>query len=248
MLKMELSKGWKISLSVILIAIIGLSSTIVVLNLPEGSDIPDPDTAPVLKNLGVTFGNYSEETSQAGSFLFIDNDRIKKIFVEFGEESSGFFGNSWESRTFDFLVAKDSNVYAICDGIVNTIRQPDEGLFEIEIQPTKESHWYAKIGYIGGVSVEVGDTIKAGQIVGKPSTPFKELGRVSIWINYYNPDEDSRNGYYAPFKLFDSELQNEYEAKLWQLMRDWEDFKHNWSIYDQKSMIYAGCLNETMPD
>jgi hypothetical protein len=244
---MEVSKGWKIGIAIILIGIIALSSIIISINLPKTRNIPQPESAPVLENLGITFGNYSEETSRAGSFLFTKHEDLEKIFVEFGENTYWFFGNYYfDSIGFEFLVDKNTNIYAPCDGVINDVRYRQElQTYELTIVSEAETPWFVNLGFIVNLTVSEGDEVEAGDIIAKPWDFYEGLGRYGLWIGYINREDNSET-FYAPFKLFDLELRQEYEAKLWQLMKDWEDFKHNWTLYNQESMVYAGCLNETI--
>ncbi|MHA1144681.1 MAG: hypothetical protein ACTSRW_08085 [Candidatus Helarchaeota archaeon] len=78
--------------------------------------------------------------------------------------------------------------------------------------------------------------VTAGTVLGNPGTWHDEFGRVELSIDY------GMSSHMAPFLMFDQTLRTTYENKVWQLMTDWEAFKSNTSIYDQASMVLAGCL------
>jgi len=223
----------------IIIIIIAICTSLIILGISIYYIIPCITKQPVLKNLGVDFEAYNNETGRAGAFIFLKNE--DKVFLEFGAEVSGENGVK-KLPTFEYIVAKDSNVYAIGEGIVTNIEYQDETQdYEIIIKPCIFSIWLIIIDHVLNLTISIGDKVVAGMIIGKPGTYTSLCGRVEIQI--YNMETNLN---YAPFKLFDPTLRDEYEQKVWQLMDDWETFKNNISIYDQDSMIYAGCLYETM--
>ncbi|MHA1275157.1 MAG: hypothetical protein ACTSQS_17275 [Promethearchaeota archaeon] len=198
-------------------------------------------TKPVLKNLGIKFGRYNNETGRAGDFIFDNN--TDKVFLEFGAEVMGENGPK-ELPTFEYLVANDTEVFSICDGIVSGLKyQEDTEDYEIWIIPALGSPWLIILDHVRDPEISQNDYVKAGDVIGIAGTYSAPFGRFEIMI--VNENEGKA---YAPFALFDKDLKDEYEQKVWDLMKDWEEFKGDSSIYDEDKMVYAGCLYETMDE
>ena len=196
-------------------------------------------TKPILKNLGVDFGPFDNKTMRAGAFIF--NESEDKVFLEFGAKAPGTNGTKI-LPTFEYLVAKNCNVYAICDGYIDSVKyQSDTQDYEIVIKTSPLSPWLVVQDHVLNLTISVGQKIVAGTILGKPGTGIGQLGRTEIQVYL-----ETTNTNYAPFLLFDPSLREEYEQNVWNLMSDWENFKNDTTIYDQEAMIYAGCLYTTL--
>jgi hypothetical protein len=199
---------------------------------------------PVLKNLGVDFAPYDPSTGRAGAFVFTDSE--DKVFLEFGAVVQGPEGPK-VLPTFEYIVSSEADVYAVCDGIVLEIRyQKDTQDYEVLIAPTADSPWRVSHDHVRDLKVSEGNKVTAGDVLGKPGTFSDNLGRTEIMV-FKNQFDKSLA--YAPFKFFDPKLSEEYQQKVWRLMEDWESFKNDLTIYDQKAMtkFYAGCLYEELP-
>lgn len=194
----------------------------------------------VIKNLGVTFGEWDPLTDKAGSFNFVLSS--DKVFLEFGAIVTDQYGNPKELPTFEYIVDKDANVFAIADGEVKTITwQDDSQDYEISVWSNTTPHYEVYYDHVLDVQISEGDLIIAGDLIGKPGPRGGGLGRIEIMINNGNLGKS-----YCPFVLFDPDLKESFEQQVEQLMGDWEDFKDNSDIYDQENHLFPGCRYETM--
>lgn len=235
---MSKSKVLKVGFIGILLAIVGVYIVIFSDVSDEEDPTPEDPTPPVLKNLGVSFGPWDNDTNRAGDFIFLESEN--KVFLEFGAEVIGEGMVPKILSTFEYRIAPETNITAISNGIVVEIRFQDYTQDnEILLKPFKNSEWLIGLDHVKNLTISEGDTVEAGEIIGKPGTWSETLGRFEIMI-YHIPSGKA----YAPFKYFDSELSDEFQDKVWQFMADWEEFKNDTTIYDQDAMIYAGCLFE----
>ncbi|MBY9020961.1 MAG: hypothetical protein KGD67_07875 [Candidatus Lokiarchaeota archaeon] len=193
---------------------------------------------PTLKNLLVEFGDWDPLTNRSGSFLFIESQ--EKVFLEFGAQVESPSGPKL-LPTFEYRVLANSNVYAPCDGFITYMRfQEDTNDYEIFIAPNALSWVKVSVDHISNPQFSFGQFVRAGDILGNPGPWGDGLGRVELMVNYGD------GGHYAPFAFFDPVLKETYETLVWEHMKDWEDFINNSSLYDENSMIYAGCLYEVL--
>jgi len=224
----------------VIIGVVGVLA-VAVLFSSGFSLFPGENIPPVLRNLGVDFAPYNPTTGKAGAFIF--ENSVDKVFLEFGAEVSGEYGPKI-LPTFEYIVDPNANVYAVCDGVVVEVEfQTETQDYSIGIRPTANSIWLINHDHVLSPTVSKGDEVTAGQVIGKPGTQSQTLGRTEIMVV-----EETSGGEiaYASFKLFDSSLLDNYQQRVWQLMSDWENFKGDSSIYDENSMVYAGCLYERL--
>ncbi len=203
----------------------------------SGGDGPVEEDALVLKNLLVDFAPWDPETDTAGAFIFRTN--FDKVFFEFGAVVTGPDGPKTLS-TFEYIVDEDADLYAPMDAKVNLITyQEDSSDYEIHLKiPNSDSQMTLGIDHVLNPTVAVGDVVSAGDVIGNPGTWSTEgFGRTEIEIF-------GDGAMHCAFEFFDTDLQVEYEAKVTQMMSDWETFKGDDAIYDESAMAdYAeGCI------
>jgi hypothetical protein len=117
----------------------------------------------------------------------------------------------------------------------------DQADFSVTIIPTGASNWLINYDHVLSVSVSEGDSVAIGDSIGDVGNWFGGVGRTEIQVI-----NQTNNLSYCPFLVFDADLSAEYQNKITQLMNDWEDYEGDPDIYDQDSMIYPGCLAETI--
>ncbi|MDP3725444.1 MAG: peptidoglycan DD-metalloendopeptidase family protein [Nanoarchaeota archaeon] len=207
--------------------------------------IIEEDKPPVLKNLGVNFEPWDKNTNRAGAFIFLPSE--KKVFLEYGVEVESSEGGTKILPTFEYRIAADADVFAAIDGVITKIvYQPQTQDYEILIQPKIHSQWTVGHDHVSNIKVFEGDSVRAGDILGKAGTLGGAFGRTEIMI--WGPSSANRPLTYCPFKLFAPELLLEYQQKVSQHMKDWEEFKGNANLYNEEKHLYPGCVYETLLD
>ncbi|MGK7395713.1 MAG: hypothetical protein ACNS62_14130 [Candidatus Cyclobacteriaceae bacterium M3_2C_046] len=191
---------------------------------------------PLLKNLIVTFDNYDPDTQTAGDFIFQSN--YNKMFLEFGALAQGPDGPKI-LPTFEYILDENALVLAPCDGLITRLDfRYDSQDYSMIIKNQKNSIWFVNVDHIKNITVQEGDRLAAGEVIGNPGNWNNAPGLGRVELSVIN-DEERRN--YCPFSFFDPALKSAYEAKVLQLMTDWETFKNDFTIYDQENMTAPAC-------
>ncbi len=199
----------------------------------NGSDL-------VIKNLGVTFAPWDPATNRAGDFIFMANEH--KLFLEFGAIVGTGDGGSKALPTFEYRIDKNASVFAIADGkVTRLVYQQDTQDYEIGTIYRYNSDWYIGYDHVKNPRVKLNAMIFAGDTLGLPGTWSGTLGRFEIMINN-NRSKLS----YCPFCCFDPTTVDLYEKLVLQHMLEWESFKNDTSLYDEKHHVYPGCCIESM--
>jgi hypothetical protein len=196
--------------------------------------------APVLENLVVAFAAYDSQTGRAGDFVFVT--ARNKVFDEFGAVVEGAEGEPVVLPTFEYKVAPDAQLLSPMAGIISQVDYQEETSdYSVVIIPESDSEWFVNIDHVIQVAVAVGESVTAGQLLGKPGVWDDTLGRTELMVV-------KNQTYYCPFNLFAPALKSAYEAKVTQLMNEWETFKGDDTIYDQAAMVVPGCNESTLTD
>jgi hypothetical protein len=210
--------------------------------LKWGSTDPDPpeSRAFVVENLGVQFGPWDPATNRAGDFLFLANHQ--KVFLEFGARVGDGQGGTKELPTFEYRIRKDAWVTAIADGrIARAVYQADTRDWEFTSASTADPDFQVGYDHVTDPWIQDGDTVAAGDTLGRPGTWDAELGRFEIMIN------NGRTGLsYCPFCFFDSTKVETVRNLVLHHMRDWESFKGDTTIWDERRQPFPGCRMESM--
>ncbi len=226
-------KFWKFSYC----AIIMLISACAEHDENQGGDVDREP--PVLKNLIVSFEDYDPATQTAGDFIFQSN--YNKMFLEFGAVVQGPDGPKI-LPTFEYILDENAQVLAPCDGLITRLYFRDDSQdYSMIIKNQENSTWFVNLDHIKNITVQEGDRLTAREVIGNPGNWNNAPGLGRVELSVIN-DEERRN--YCPFYVFDPALKSIYEAKVLQLMTDWETFKNDLTIYDQENMAAPACLQD----
>ena len=201
---------------------------------------------PVIKNLSLDFAPFESGTGSAGDFLFTlgsDTGTINKIYDTafnfndmklrplhvFGDTLLAHDGSPG-SRELVFHPDADAYIVSPIDGVVTQIIAQDDygGTVidnEVFIAPVEGSGWQISLDHLRNpLQVEVGDSVSAGDNIGKPSLEYEHDDEITdIGMSEFlvlSPD----NRCWCPFALFDDTLADTWKSNVSQLMQDWEDY------------------------
>lgn len=198
------------------------------------------DATPILKSLPVGIAPFDPATNKAGSidFSYPELGSTSKIFLEFNGLLIDF-GTGPEGvylAHFTFNLPRGTDLLSMTDGTVSVVElnsnHPDS---EIRISPSNAPSYRLTYDHVSGVTVSVGDSVVAGQILGQ-SSDTKFEADVSLVRN---------NTAYCPVDFFDSSLAAAMTNTLATLISDWEDYKSDSGIYNEASMYRTACRTET---
>jgi hypothetical protein len=194
----------------------------------------------VIENLGVRFGPYDPVTNNAGDFYFTKD--FIKVFGEFGSQTRDPDWNIKELPHFTYIIQNDAIIVSISEGeVVRIYYQEDSDDYDFSIRSLNDPAYDIVYDHLVNLQIRLGDIVLPGDTLGNPSPLVSGLGIVEIMINNL---ETGRS--YCPFCCFKEETQDIYIQKIEQLMSDWETFKDDTSIYDEKNHVIPGCRYESM--
>jgi len=206
----------------------------------KGTDADVKTGTFVIRNLGVVFGPWNKSTNRAGDFLFRAGEQ--KVFLEFGAKVADAGGGTKELPTFEYRIDRNALVTAIAEAkITRFMYQGDTKDFEIGTRSTVDPDWEIGYDHVTNPRVALDGTVSPGTVLGNPGTWNADLGRFEIMINN-TPQGLS----YCPFCVFDPDSAAVYEAKVLRFMTDWETFKKDTAIYEERRHAFPGCRYQSM--
>lgn len=207
----------------------------------EDTNKPEPEIVPfVIENLGVTFGPWNRGTNFAGDFYFRHD--FQKVFSEFGAQVLDPDWNIKELPTIDYIIRADASIFSIAEGeVVGIAYQEETNDYEFSIQSLNDPSFFVVYDHLVNLKIALGDRVQPGDTLGNPRPFSPEIGSVEIMINNWDTKLS-----YCPFCFFSEEKVEDYKQQVSQLMRDWEEFKGDTTIYDEENHFIPGCRYESM--
>ncbi len=243
----------------------------------------DNSEMPKLHNLGImNLGPYNEADGTFGDLLF-DTSLTLPIFIEFGASvkrvSRSGQSYNYANPNFEFRGPAETVVVAPIDGLITQLTwQPADGYvqddWEIIISPTLHSSWGVSIDHIvsidcdregavpircdqslqiGGVNVEIGTEVKAGDVIGYignwMENGTKINGRTEITLFQYIENYETRSintVSYCPTLSLAKPVESQIQAAVVDLMAKYEIVHEQEIAYDESSMVAPGCLKSTV--
>ena len=192
-----------------------------------------------IQNLGVNFMPWDTQSSVVGDFRFTPH--FSKLFSEFGDLAKTPEGNYKELPHFSYIVQKDATIKAIAEGEVVSVYFQLVGDYDLAIQSENDPKWIVYYDHISEVLVEEGDHVYPGMPLGKPKFVLDSLGFIEIMINN---TEDKHS--YCPFEVFNPATSVDFQQQVIRLIKDWEHYKNDTSIYNEESFIISGCRKKSI--
>lgn len=181
--------------------------------------------------------------------VLVSNDALReyssqglKGFYVFGDK----LGNTGRTNpNFEFSSLKaDTKVVAAIDGTVVFIKeQSGSADSEVFLQTYDGSSWMVAYDHLTNLSVQKGDTVKAGDMLGEPVVQGNGLPRFELQINKKQPDGKELS--YCPSALLDVSIKDTLLSELTAMMQQWESTS-GLELYDIAAQKPAGCLAETV--
>jgi hypothetical protein len=194
---------------------------------------------PVLYNLTVDIQTCAPLPCIGGAFNYLATETEPTFFggTVIGPSGPKIIPN------IEFKVREDADVISPMRGIVSAVETSQQGDdFSIRISPGALSAYTVEIDHVLSPTVEEGDLVEPGQVLGKPGVwNGSPLGRVEIQVN--------RGGdYVCPMDYLHGSVKASMRAKVTQLMADWESVKSSTTLYDESAMVVPGCLVHSIAD
>jgi hypothetical protein len=194
----------------------------------------------VVENLGVRFGPWDRGTNRAGDFIFIPDQ--EKVFLEFGARVAAAEGGFKELPTFEYRIRKDAWVVAIAGGrITRLVYQEDTRDYEFSATSNLDPDFEVGYDHVRNLRIGMNQDVNPGDTLGQPGTWNADLGRFEIMIN------NRKTGLsYCPFRFFNQSTARAEQDRVLQFMMDWERFKGDTTLYDERNQVPPGCLMDSM--
>ncbi|GEM_PF-1025146 len=198
----------------------------------------DPPVTGFIYNLGVSFAPWNRSSNRAGDFLFSAAER--KVFREFGDSLRTSTGRL---PCFEYRLPKEVSIRAIANGVVERAGPHPGGTdAELAMVCTDDPQWEIIYSHLTNVRFAAGDTVRAGDVLGNPGAWNASLGRVAILLKKFTTGLA-----YCPISHLRSDLATGMCSNIAQHMRDWESFKGDATLYDEKNQTASGCRVESLP-
>lgn len=209
--------------------------------------VSDPNQPPLkLKHIGIELGDFNATTSSVGDVVFF-KDGLEaynnKIFFPYGDLAEA---NSAAQARLNpqptFIVPLGTKIHSLVDGVVVNIEKLYSNDYSVMVADKKDSQWIYELEHVINPTVQVGDKVKAGQVVAEASThdsqyhPGYGLYEIGI-LHAGNPPE-----HVCIFNYLDDSIKQQIYDGLNTLMTSWETYMGDTSLYDEANMPVPGCI------
>lgn len=209
--------------------------------------IEDPDEPALkLKSIGINLDYYDTATNMAGDLKFAKAQfMFGIIFSDYGfvipAESSASGKDKFNPQP-TFTLPMGTKVQSLVDGVVTKVPLLYSGDYSIHVATNPQSRWIYETEHVINPLVNVGDKVKAGQVIAEVSPHNKEandgFGIVEIGIlKGGNPPQ-----HVCPFAYLDESIREDIQKKLTSLYSSWEKYRGDSSLYDETALKMPGCL------
>lgn len=221
---------------------------------PTTSDIKPKaksDEPPLkIKHLGINLGPYDPATGMAGDLKFSKanfTSGIQLLFSDFGYVIKAAYTSSGQDKASPqptFIAPLGTKVRSLVDGVVFEVTKLYSGDYSVQVYDGKSATWVYETEHVINVTVKKGDKVTAGQVVGEVSDYSKQgydgLGLFEIGILHGgNPPQ-----HVCPFSYLDDSIKADTFAKLSALMKSWEEYRNDPTLYPEESTYpVLGCLS-----
>ena len=216
-----------------------------ILRQESASQSSNSDEPPLkLKSMGINIDYYDSSSNKAGDFLFTkQNLQFNRLFMGYGFfiPSSSASPDKYNPQP-TFILPLGTPVRSLVDGVVVNMPILWSGDYSIQVTENgKLEKWIYETEHIINPTVQIGDTVKAGQIVGEVSNFDKGtpsgFGTVEIGILKGGKAPQ----HVCPFAYLDPSIKQEMEKKIIAFYKDWEEYTGNQTLHDEFSNT-PGCL------
>lgn len=212
---------------------------------------PEP-TSPVvsssvkIKHLGVNLGPYDPATNRAGDFVFTrENMSFSLLFFNFGFiVPANSVGPEKINPQPTFILPMGTKVRALIDGEVANVTKLYSNDYSVMLKG-EGSDLIFELEHVINVIVQVGDRVRAGDIVaevsGYDAHNYAGMGLVEIGI--------LRGGVTAthlcPFDYLDDSIREATLQNITAMQRAWETYRGDTTLYDESKVVVPGCYRRT---
>jgi len=220
------------------VSLLGSSGTI-----PEALAASAPPA--IIKSIGFTMGPVDLGAGHAGDVVLVGvrTPGGGRIVYDYGEvilETDD--GKPKTNLQPAFYLPIGTKVRSLIDGVVVGVPVLWSGDYSVMVAPGARSKYVWETEHVLNPTVNVGERVVAGQVVGEVSNfqssdPLVNVGAVEIGLlEGGNPPR-----HHCPFLYLDPSIKSQVENWLVDLRAAWERVQGNPNIYDEGAYATPGC-------
>jgi hypothetical protein len=197
----------------------------------------------LIKHIGIDLAPYDPETKTVGDMVFTEEmlGEYDMPYFDYGfqvEASSAAPARKNPQPTF--IVPLGTKVHSLVDGVVVSIPKLYSDDYSVHVGATKDSSTVVETEHIINVTVKVGDTVKAGDVLGEVSDydahNYAGMGLYEIGILIGgNPPS-----HICPFLYLDDSIKDNVNESLRSLYKAWNEYRGK-EVYDENIEV-PGCI------
>ena len=214
------------------------------------------DASPMLETFQLRVGTYDPATGKAGDLLVSKSGLqpqvgTNSVFLEFGHPVSG--QQTKGLPHFTFYAPLGTQVVSPLSGVVIQVQAKPSGLDDsITVVPNMASNWGVNLDHITGRTVQQGQSVSAGQVIGTVGIPeggAAGWGANELTLFHFtgSPRDDAHKTFVCPWEGWDPAKLSAAQATITRLMSDWETWYGDSTVYDQAHQVSPGCDFESEP-
>lgn len=202
-----------------------------------------------MKSIGINIDEYNPTTGMAGDLKFTKakfTSGIQVLFSDYGyvvKAANSSSGQDKSNPQPTFIAPLGTKVHSLVDGVVYNVPKLYSNDYSVQVYDGKDMTWIYETEHVTNVLVKKGDIVKAGQVVAEVSDysahGYNGLGLVEIGLlRGGNPPQ-----HFCPFNYLDNSIKADTFKKLSALMKSWEEYRGDSSLYPEESTYpVLGCL------
>jgi len=194
------------------------------------------DNPPTIYGIGTNLNAYNPSIDRAGdvSFSLSYEDKTYKP-VPFEEFGRTFERGGGLNTHPEFLLPVGTKIHSVSEGVVEDISKLYSNDYSVLVKISPESKWTINYEHVINPSVKKGERVYVDQVLAEVSPlgwPNKKFGKWALMKFSATSSEDDPRYVACPYDLLDESVKSTYEAQLLQLVKDWEKFKKDTTVYD----------------
>lgn len=203
-----------------------------------------------IKSLGINIAAYDPATGMAGDLKFTKTkftSGIQLLFSDYGyviKAANSASGQDKSNPQPTFIAPLGTKVMSLVDGVVFDVPKLYSNDYSVQVYDGKNATWIYETEHVINVLVKKGDTVKAGQVIAEVSDysahGYDGMGLFEIGLlKGGNPPQ-----HFCPFSYLDDSIKADTFAKLSALMKSWEEYRGDTTLYPEESTYpVLGCLS-----
>ncbi|UCD04504.1 MAG: M23 family metallopeptidase [Candidatus Woesearchaeota archaeon] len=204
-------------------------------------EVEEPETLPIIYNIGIDLEPWNSETNTAGDVSFDVLQYDNKIFIEFGADT----GDGSLNVHPMFVLPSGTEIHSVSNGIVYWVETLDDNDYDVCIIRYEGDPWCISYEHVTNPRVKEGDSVKIRDVIGEAGliNEFTESRKfdLKVWKGGQIIID------YCPYELLDESVRVEKQAEISQFIKDWEKYIQK-DVYNEEEWISPGCAYKQLTE